>query len=240
MANEMKFFAFEDDTTRITFEIVDPVARGALDKLPIKLIESPDAKNPVALRTLDSGTYILYGKFIAYPGTTSILSFSSALMVNIIRSSSISSVQVFYPVNNCVQFLEITDSTFTRKNLYLNTMSDNIGTLTALETVDKSSLVAAINEVLGTITKPRIFTIPLPASGWVGAGDLYSQSVTVDGVTATSKIDLQPSPEQLAELLDANISLVAANDEGSVTVFAIGDVPTSDYEMQIIVTEVSG
>ena len=90
-------------------------------------------------------------------------------------------------------------------------------------------------------SRPKSISINLPASGWTVSetnGALYSQTVAVNGVTAYSKIDLTPSPEQLSELLSEEISLVAANDDGAVTVFAIGDAPTNDYVMQAMLTEV--
>ena len=47
-------------------------------------------------------------------------------------------------------------------------------------------------------TVPRIVWVSLPASNWVGENSLYSQVVTIDGVTSYSKVDLLPSVEQLA------------------------------------------
>ena len=88
-----------------TFEVVDGVAREAIANFPIKKIVSEDASNAVALRDLDSGSYVLEGKFKPYAGATGIFAFASALLVNIIKGSEKSSVQVFYPTNNCVQFL---------------------------------------------------------------------------------------------------------------------------------------
>lgn len=86
---------------------------------------------------------------------------------------------------------------------------------------------------------PRVITISLPASKWSGSNGIYSQSVSMDGVTVNSKVDLLPSPEQLEELLTAEISMTTANTEGTVTVFAIGYAPTTDFTMQAMVTEVS-
>lgn len=94
---------------------------------------------------------------------------------------------------------------------------------------------------IAVASRPKSITIDLPASNWIASetnSTLYSQTVTVTGVTANSKIDLTPSPEQLSELLSEEISLVAANDDGAVTVFAIGDAPANDYVMQAMLTEV--
>lgn len=88
------------------------------------------------------------------------------------------------------------------------------------------------------IEKPKAMSIDLPTSGWTGSNLLYQQTVSVPIVTANSQVDLRPSPSQLEELLTTEISLTAANESGSVTVFAIGGKPISDYTMQIIVSEV--
>ena len=97
----------------------------------------------------------------------------------------------------------------------------------------------AIIKALSTgVPTARITTISLPASGWTGSGTIYSQAVTMSEVTANSKVDLLPSPEQLNELLLAEISLTAANSNGAITVFALGDAPSSDLELQAMITEV--
>ena len=86
-------------------------------------IESLDFENMVNLRDLDSGSYILYGKFKPYTGSDTTLTFSSELLVNIVKGTSESYVQVFYPYKNCVQYLVITDSTYERTNVYLNELA---------------------------------------------------------------------------------------------------------------------
>lgn len=102
-----------------------------------------------------------------------------------------------------------------------------------------SDAVVVVPEIV--LRKPKATRINLNASDWVMSEDnnlVYSQTVDVAIVTENSQIELRPSPEQLRELLIAEISLMAANDNGTVTVFAIGGAPTSDYSMQIIVSEV--
>lgn len=89
------------------------------------------------------------------------------------------------------------------------------------------------------IPKFKVKSLELPASAWSGSDGIFSQVVTLDGITAYSKVDLLPSPEQLHELLLAEISLTTANSDGAITVFAIGAAPTSDYTMQALVTEVT-
>ena len=84
----------------------------------------------------------------------------------------------------------------------------------------------------------RIAYIDLIAENWQGDASLYSQEVAIDGVTENSKIDINPSIEQLAIFHQKDISFVAENDDGVVTVYCVGQKPTADYQMQITVTEV--
>ncbi len=69
----------------------------------------------------------------------------------------------------------------------------------------------------------------------------YYQSVTVNNaiVTPNSKIDLQPSPEQLTIFHEKDITFTAINAGGNVRVCVIGQKPTQEYQMQVTVTEVS-
>ena len=84
----------------------------------------------------------------------------------------------------------------------------------------------------------KITTINLLVANWVGSESPYSQQVLIDGITEYSKIDLQPTPEILAYLQDYEINLTTANIGGVVTVYAIGDCPDQDLQIQATVSEV--
>lgn len=86
---------------------------------------------------------------------------------------------------------------------------------------------------------PRIGEVTLLAQNWVGDDNLYSQVVTIDGVTPYSQVDLTPGVEQLAIFYDKDLAFVTENDDGVVTVFAIGQRPLNDYTMQVTIREVS-
>lgn len=88
-------------------------------------------------------------------------------------------------------------------------------------------------------TKPKIVTIELPAASWIEEGSVHKQTATIASVTPTSQVDLRPSQEQLQELLTSGVSLMTANDSGTVTVFSVGGVPASNYSIQAIVSEVN-
>lgn len=88
------------------------------------------------------------------------------------------------------------------------------------------------------IHKPKIGEVTLLASAWVGEGNLYHQVVEIEGVTENSQVDLTPDVEQLAVFYDKDLSLVTENENGTVTVYAIGQKPTNDYTIQVTITEV--
>lgn len=90
-----------------------------------------------------------------------------------------------------------------------------------------------------TETRPKIAMISLPASGWVGTDGLYSQIVAVEGATENSQVDLTPSIEQLAIFHEKDLAFVTENEDGVVTVYALGDRPQNDYTMQVTITEVN-
>jgi hypothetical protein len=81
-------------------------------------------------------------------------------------------------------------------------------------------------------------TITLYENKWIEDGLKYSQVVSINGTTANSKIDLQPSPDQLADFVAGGVSLTTVNDNGVITVYAIGATPEGDCSMQVLITEV--
>lgn len=83
----------------------------------------------------------------------------------------------------------------------------------------------------------KMTTVSLLSDNWVGANSPFSQTVTVSGITSNSKIDLQPTPEQLTELQDADIALMISNDNGVATAYALNTKPTQDYYIQVSVVE---
>ena len=87
--------------------------------------------------------------------------------------------------------------------------------------------------------KASIGTVNLLANKWVGEGSLHSQVVPVYGVTPNSQVDLTPSVQQLAIFHEKDLALVAENEDGVVTVYAIGQKPTNDYMIQVTITEVT-
>jgi hypothetical protein len=104
---------------------------------------------------------------------------------------------------------------------------------------DKEELVEALlNAMQGTVATAKIGEVTLLASAWTGSGNLHSQVVTIDGVTENSQVDLTPSVEQLVVFYEKDLTFVTENEDGVVTVYAIGQKPTNDYTIQVTITEV--
>lgn len=187
----------------VIYDLMDEVARNKIEELKLQVaasggltyVESTDTENPLSIRDMDSGTYVFYGRFKPYTGSTSTLTFSSKLLVNVVKQTSASHVMVFYPVNNCVQYLKVTDDYYERKNVYLNDLMDSVGTLSKLETTDKESLVAAINEVALNVADLMYKAIEITSiSNNVGTVEIGS---TVDTVTINWELNKDPISQTL-------------------------------------------
>lgn len=89
---------------------------------------------------------------------------------------------------------------------------------------------------IGVVTK--IAEVTLFASKWEGDDAPFSQVVNIEGVTVRTKVDLLPDVELLTIFHDKDIAFVTENEDGIVTVYAIGDKPTRDYTMQAALKEV--
>ena len=82
-------------------------------------------------------------------------------------------------------------------------------------------------------------TVTLSAN-WVGNASPYTQTVTISGTTANSKVDLQPDATAIAQMADdGTVALYIANDNGTLTANAVGEKPTVELTIQATITEVS-
>ena len=95
--------------------------------------------------------------------------------------------------------------------------------------------VAALEE---SYSPAVVSSVVLLADNWIGETSPYSQVVDIDGVTASSMVDLQFNADQIAVFREKDVTLFAENNRGEVTVYCIGQKPINDYQMQVTVTEV--
>lgn len=98
---------------------------------------------------------------------------------------------------------------------------------------------AVASKVTVKATNARIGYVTLFASKWVATGSYYYQVVTVDGATKNSQVDLTPNVAQLDIFHDKDLALVTENNNGVVTVYAVGQKPENDYTIQVTITEVT-
>ena len=117
----------------------------------------------------------------------------------------------------------------------------------AIQDIEVEDIASAANElgieerlfILEKNQSPKVISsVTLLSANWVGSASPYTQVVNIDGVTPYSKIDIQPSTEQLAIFHEKEITLVAENEDGVVTISCIGQKPMNDYTIQVTMTEV--
>ena len=109
------------------------------------------------------------------------------------------------------------------------------------EAVEKvlNGTVATQNDLDAKQMKVKYASVTL-STNWTGGASPYTQSVTVSGTTANSKVDLQPDATAIAKMADdGTVALYIANDNGVLTANAVGEKPTVELTIQATLTEVS-
>ena len=106
-------------------------------------------------------------------------------------------------------------------------------------TVDPAYIQQVVQEYLDQNSLNRRKTyVTLYADKWVEDGNGYSQTVDVEGVTPNSELTISFSKNQLEAFHAKDLTFVAGNKNGVVTVYITGQKPMNDYEMQITMKEV--
>ena len=85
----------------------------------------------------------------------------------------------------------------------------------------------------------KIINITIPATSWVGTGP-YSQTLAINSATASTKLDIQADADTMATILSRGYCMSIKNDNGHITIHAIGTKPTIDLNVQLLLTEVKG
>ena len=107
-------------------------------------------------------------------------------------------------------------------------------------TSEYNALAALIAKVTSLkVSSVTVSEVTLLASAWVGSDNLYSQVVSIDGITENSQVNLAPSVEQMAIFYEKDVTFVTENEGGVVTVYVIGQKPENDYTIQADIVEVS-
>lgn len=96
-----------------------------------------------------------------------------------------------------------------------------------------------IKKMIAGASAIRVADVELLSSAWVGTASPYSQVITIAGTTEYSQVNLNPSVEQMAIFYEKDLTFVTENDDGVITVYAIGQKPSNDYTIQATIKEVS-
>lgn len=101
---------------------------------------------------------------------------------------------------------------------------DGTGNITAADSID--------------LPIEHISNISLPTASWKGS-DPYTQTVTISGSTANTKVDIQPSEELYDQLVADNVGYLAIkNVNGTLTAVAKGGKPSVDLTVQVTYNDV--
>lgn len=89
-------------------------------------------------------------------------------------------------------------------------------------------------------SEDRLTTITAYAANWKGAASPYSQVVALEDISINTRVDIYLSAEQIQQFADADmdVSFTAEQEDGVVTICAVGSKPTFDIEFQATLTEV--
>ena len=173
---------------------------------------------PESLVGIDAGAFSNTGlKKIKIPMTEGRIT-SGALSGNstdlVVHCSQGSPVETYCKTNNIKYVFDNIDG-----NVYANLLA-------TIEALQAKSIV-------------KMVSIDLPASAWIEDGtNQFHQVVEIDGTTPYSKVDLQPTTEQLVIFHQKDITFVTENIDGVITVYCIGQMPLLDYTIQATITEV--
>ena len=120
------------------------------------------------------------------------------------------------------------------------TMKNEDGAVTAFAVGSKPSQDISVQAtILGTGASLPVTQVQLSGQLWQRMGsNLYAQKLALPGITSRSKIDLHLSPEQFAHFQEQNLGILAKNEDGVVTFYALGSKPQEDYILQATIKEV--
>ena len=86
----------------------------------------------------------------------------------------------------------------------------------------------------------KLVSISAPAANWKGGESPFSQVIAVDGVTVSSKVDVQLSMEQAMQFSDRIFAFQAINNSGVITLYVYGSMPDVDLTIQATISDVMG
>ena len=101
---------------------------------------------------------------------------------------------------------------------------------------DANLMNAAINEIMNsTSTAPSMAKAQIVlGTSWVAEGEHYKQTVSLSGVKANERIDLQPDMAILEQLMNDGVQILyIENNNGVLTAYAAPSAPSVSLIMQV-------
>ena len=103
------------------------------------------------------------------------------------------------------------------------------------DTSDMNKPVSTAQQTAINACKVKRASVILPTASWSN----LSQTVTISGITANSKVDIQMDAASLGVLIDSGTSAIwMENNNGTITAKCIGEKPSADMTVQVTITEV--
>jgi hypothetical protein len=104
------------------------------------------------------------------------------------------------------------------------------------DTSDMNKPVSTAQQTAINACKVKRASVTLPTASWSN----LSQTVTISGITANSKVDIQMDATAIGVLIDSGTSAIwMENNNGTITAKCIGDKPNADMTVQVTITEVT-
>ena len=108
-----------------------------------------------------------------------------------------------------------------------------INDIPATITISPGSGKGSIPSYLDDSSLDYKFSLLLPTASWTGS-DPYTQTITIPGSTANTKVDIQPSEEIYDQLVADNVGYLAIkNVNGTLTAVAKGGKPSVNLTVQV-------
>ena len=143
---------------------------------------------------------------------------------------------------------DYTDATFTGLRKYVPIENEDGTTsfhdVTVYENKEKSFFGAndanrmneAMNNIMNSVsTAPSMELAQITLStSWASEGDYYTQRVSLSEVKANERIDLLPDAAVLLQLMNDGVAaLYVENNEGVLTAYSVGAMPTTSLTVQV-------
>lgn len=82
-------------------------------------------------------------------------------------------------------------------------------------------------------------TITVLTDNWTASADgtYYTQELVVPNATQNSRINLDPSPTQLIQIMKEEITMFVGNDNGKIAAYAYNGYPSTNMTIKIRITE---